>query len=1156
MIETMNMSNQCEQEVFIFPTSFSQERLWLLEKLRSEKAIYNILGALKITGNLQIDPLEKAFNTIVERHEILRTTFPLIEGNPVQAITPEITIPVSVVDCQTISATKQLASVKEMMAETGNLSFDLENGPLLRITLFKLNETSHILMVSMHHIIADGWSMGIMIRELSMLYRAYSHHLEPSLPELTIQYADFAEWQRQRLSGDTLETQLSYWREQLRDAPPMIALPTDHSRPTVQSFRGSHHTITLPTNLVNSLTSFSHQQGVTLFTTLLTGLKILLYRWTGQRDLVVGTVIAGRNQPEIEPLIGCFMNFLALRSRLVPEETTTTLIKQLSQTVIRGYSHQDCPFEKVVEALNPSRDTSHNPIYNVGLLLQNFPLDLNFGEGLDTDLLSVDTQSSLLDLRFEVSEIKGKMFIKCEYNTDLFEKETIELLVKAYHGILDKMTHDPQRKLVDFTLPEKLQIQSKTQPQTLAIAATFTAELLEHSLKFWLKELDLSAKIQWVAYNQVFQALLNPNSEFELNQNGLNVILIRLEDWAGKKTEITLNNLQLQKTIKELGDALITARQRSKTPYLVCLCPPSPHWIKSREDEENYQRFEQRIAENLMELNGVHLILSSQLAETYPVINYYDADSEMLGHIPYTQTFFSGLGTMIMRRFYALQRPPYKVIVVDCDQTLWKGVCGEDGAMNVTTDSPYRFFQEFLIQQKEQGKLLCLCSKNEEQDVLEVFNSNPSMVLKLEDLVTWRINWQSKSENLKSLAKELKLGLDSFIFIDDNPVECAEVKANCPEVLTLQLPQDEQQIPRFLQHNWVFDNLKVTTEDQKRTTMYRQNLQREQLREKTLTFEGFLAGLQLDIKIKPALSSEISRIAQLSQRTNQFNFTTKRRTEGEIQQLLSAKEAEILTVQVSDRFGDYGLVGVIIFKNISDALMVDTFLLSCRTLGRGVEHQMLAKLGEIAQNNRCQLVQVPFIISEKNQPAYDFLNSVTAKQKEKIDQGWLFKFESEKLATLKFQPHQEQETVIQTSSSSSSINYSARESSKLYQRIATELGGDVNAICEAINRQTQWKERRIEETFVAPRNPVEETIADMWREVLKIDKVGIYDNFFALGGSSLLGVQIVNRLRQRFQVELPLIKLFEEPTIAGIGKCITELSTDLMNTEDREEIEF
>ena len=506
----------------------------------------------------------------------------------------------------------------------------------------------------------------------------------------------------------------------------------------------------------------------------------------------------------------------------------------------------------------------------------------------------------------------------------------------------------------------------------IAITATFTAEPVEESLQFWARELDTPSKIVFAPYNQVFQQLLDTSSILSKNQNGINVVLLRLEDWQRFEngTEVMSEaspNIEnkIEQNVRDLLLSLKSATERSSTPYVVVVCPASPAIQTDKDRAVFFQQVEKLLASELDKIGGVYLVTTSELASLYPVVDYYDVYGDESGHIPYTMPFYTALGTMLARAIYAIQNKPYKVIVMDCDMTLWNGVCGEDGALGLKFDEPYMELQKFMVAQHDAGMILCLCSKNNQEDVAEVFERRSEMPLKREHIVSERLNWTSKSENIKSLATELQLGLDSFIFVDDNPVECAEVQSNYPEVLTLQLPFKADNIPRFLEQIWAFDHFKITEEDKKRTVLYKQNIQRDRFSTESLSFDDFLAGLGLEIQISKMGLPDLARVSQLTHRTNQFNLTTKRRSESEIQNLSQSGDVEILVARVSDRFGDYGLVGVIIFQAVSKVIVVDTFLLSCRTLGRGVEHRMLAQLGEIAKKQGVGRVDVPFIHTKK-----------------------------------------------------------------------------------------------------------------------------------------------------------------------------------------------
>ncbi len=687
-------------------------------------------------------------------------------------------------------------------------------------------------------------------------------------------------------------------------------------------------------------------------------------------------------------------------------------------------------------------------------------------------------------------------------------------------------------------------------PIAIAITATFTAEPVEDSLAFWLKELDIPCQIQFAPYNQVFQQLLDPNSLLSQNQKGLNVVLVRLEDWerqeeraqSGQALRKEAMNL-IERNVRDLAIAVKGAASASPTPQFVCLCPASPGALADSQRQAFFKQMEDWLKSEFNSLGSVYVATPAELTATYPVSKYYDPYGDELGHVPYTPAFFTALGTLIARKLYALINPPHKAIVLDCDQTLWKGVCGEDGALGIEIDPPRRALQEFVVAQNEAGMLVCLCSKNSEEDVVEVFDRRTDMPLTRDRLVSWRINWLPKSENIKSLAKELNLGLDSFIFIDDNPVECAEVQANCPEVLTLLLPV-EGDIPKFLQHVWAFDRLKVTEEDKKRTALYQENVKREQFRTSAASLENFLEGLGLEIDISEMPPHHLSRVSQLTHRTNQFNFTTIRRSESEIQQLIQSG-FEILTVEVRDRFGDYGLVGVAIFAIEADALKVDTFLLSCRALGRGVEHRMLAKLGKIAEDRGLSCVEVYYNPTKKNQPALDFLESVAAPFKQPAAEGFCFPLPVEVAAAVSYKPtasKTDEPTLSEIVEKSPNPQIPASQIASKHRTlllIASELN-DVEQILKQLELQKRRSKIEKPATFIEPQTPLQKKIAEIWEEILGLDRVGTQDNFFALGGDSLQVSQMIFRVRDVFQIELPVEVFFEAAKLEDLAAKVEE----------------
>ncbi|MGH7927527.1 MAG: condensation domain-containing protein, partial [Candidatus Binatia bacterium] len=333
------------------PLSFSQQRLWFLDQYEPNSSVYNVPGALRLRGSLDVAALERGLNEIIRRHESLRTTFSLVDGEAVQVIAPSAELSLAVVDLRDCPEGGSEEQAQQLGNEETRLAFDLAKGPLFRSKLLRLGEDDHVLLLTMHHIVSDGWSMGVLHRELSVLYEGFSRSQPSPLPELPIQYADFALWQRQWLEGPELDRQLSYWKKQLEGAPGILNLPTDRPRPAVQSYRGARRSFELSKEVTQKLKALSQTEGVTLFMSLLAACQSLLYRYTGQEDIVVGSPIANRTRTELEGLIGLFVNTLVLRTDLSGNPSFREVLQRVCRTALEAYEHQDLPFEKLVEEL-------------------------------------------------------------------------------------------------------------------------------------------------------------------------------------------------------------------------------------------------------------------------------------------------------------------------------------------------------------------------------------------------------------------------------------------------------------------------------------------------------------------------------------------------------------------------------------------------------------------------------------------------------------------------------------------------------------------------------------------------------------------------------------------------------------------------------------
>jgi amino acid adenylation domain-containing protein/non-ribosomal peptide synthase protein (TIGR01720 family) len=434
------------------PLSFAQQRLWFLDQLEPGSAIFNMPHVVRFDGPFDAAAIEAAFTEIVRRHEALRTTFEVENGQPVQVINPPRPVGLALHDLRSMPEAEREAELTRFAAEEVKCPFDLSAGPLLRTSLLRLGDEVHVLLFTLHHIVCDGWSVKVLIEEIAALYEAFAGGRSSPLPELAVQYADFAVWQRTWLSGEVLERQLAYWREQVAGAPSLLDLPSDRPRAAVQTHRGASHSFPIPASLIERLEVLSRREGATLFMTTLAAWQTLLYRYTGQTDISVGTSSANRNHAEIEPLIGFFANMLVMRSRFSGEMSFVRLLDQVREMMLGVFAHQDAPFEKLVEELQARRSLSHSPLFQVLFVFENVPLRVPELPGLRLSLIEQKSEFSQYDLTLALVELDGGIFGSLEYNADLFDRDTVERISRHYLTLLESVLADPDEKLSALAL--------------------------------------------------------------------------------------------------------------------------------------------------------------------------------------------------------------------------------------------------------------------------------------------------------------------------------------------------------------------------------------------------------------------------------------------------------------------------------------------------------------------------------------------------------------------------------------------------------------------------------------------------------------------------------------------------------------------------------
>lgn len=652
-------------------------------------------------------------------------------------------------------------------------------------------------------------------------------------------------------------------------------------------------------------------------------------------------------------------------------------------------------------------------------------------------------------------------------------------------------------------------------PFQFAISATFTSEPIETVVAFWSRQLKIPVEVRFAPFNQVAQTLLDPSSSFNRNIDGVNVVLVRPED-LGTSAELIRSHFH------ELLDLTRRARRTSQVPIVFVLCPSS-------------SRMERELSSDAVDAfrntPGISVLRHEDIVRLYPVDEIFSQEGDRLGRVAYTESYFAALGTALVRLVHALISEPFKVIALDCDNTLWQGICGEDGADGIRVDAGRRALQEFMASQRDAGMLLTLASKNNESDVVDTFERNPAMPLRLESFVSRRLNWDAKSANLASLAEELSLSPESFIFIDDNPLEAAEVQEDLPQVLSLTLPQEGAKIAPFLNHVWAFDHPVVTAEDRRRNESYAQTLAFGRDLRTAGSMEHFLETLNLRVWFVAPEPERLGRIAQLTQRTNQFNFTTVRRTAAEISALIAGGEWECLGIEVSDRFGDYGLTGVVIFRLTGDVLEIDTFLLSCRVLGRGVEHRVLIRLAELALERRAGIIVARLRTTARNEPARQFLHSVASEFEQLDGAGAVYRIPAALASKGGWKPS----TPSIPAPELKAVEKPRARTRLDYEYIAEHLSSAAE-ILAAIRAEARGGQSAASSGW---ESETEGALANIWSELLRKKDIKPGDNFFDLGGHSLLVVLLIVRVRETLGVELPIEDVYSgDMTLRALASSI------------------
>ena len=1120
--------DEIEEDVFVFPTSFAQQRLWFLDQLAPGTCVYNVPITLRLLGTIDNAALTKSFNEIVRRHEALRTTFAWMGGQPVQVIAPHFAVSLPFIDLQSLPIIEQTAELQQLLSEATQRSFNLAHGPLLHPMLIQLSETEWVLLLNFHHIVFDEWSSGVLIQELGALYTAFKHNQPSPLSALPIQYADFAHWQREWLQGDVLDAQLAYWKQQLQQVS-LLDLPTDRLRPPVQSDRGTTQQLEIPQALMEALEALSQQAGVTLFMALLAAFQTLLHRYTGQDDIAVGSPIANRNRSELEGLIGFFVNSLVLRTDLSGDPTFRDLLERVRSVALAAYAHQDLPFEKLVEELHPERHLSRNPLFQVVFALQNAPMKQLELPGLMLRSTNFETKTTRFDLElylWECSEdfrslwgdgwnhttgLRGVMV----YNTDLFDRATILRLLESFQTLLEGLVANPDQRLSELPILTASQRQqllvewNQTQrnyPQGACIHQLFEAQV---------EQSPNAIAVQFGGNAFTYRALNNGSNQLA---HYLQTLGIRLGARVGLCMEPSAEMVAGLLGILKAGAAYVPLDPAYPFDRLrwmmqdagISVLLTQYQWLTSFED----------VAVTLICLDRDWETIAQASEDNS--INRTSADD--LAYVVYTSgSTGTPKGVAVPHR--AVNRlvcnPNYmqwdtsdrvaQVSNLSFDAAtfeLWGALLNGAQLIGIDRDvtlSPLAFAAQLQQQQISVLFLTTALFHQMAQDMPTAFNGLRYLLFGGEAVDPQRVRAilrQGAPQHLLHMYGPT----ESTTFASWYEVEDADDASSIP----IGCPIANTQIYLFDSH----------------------------LKPVPIGVRGELYiggdGLAQGYLNRPELTAErfIRSDSVLTQLTHSSNST------------LNITPSESLCEQHSTLYktgdvGRYHADGTIEFLGrLDDQVKLRGFRIELgeieTVLGQHPAVQAAIVLLQAMQDSHDQRLVAYIVSNQVSSQASSQANPTTSE---------LRRFLKAMLPA-----------------------YMLPSAFVMLDALPLTANGKVDrralrAIAPTIER-TDFPQ--------APQTTIEQTLAVLWQQILGLESIGSDDNFFELGGHSLLATQLMSRVRDAFQIEVPLRSLFETPTIAGLAKVIETMDgankiqrTEARNLEargaqvaGREEVEF
>ncbi|WP_442941967.1 amino acid adenylation domain-containing protein [Nostoc sp.] len=1094
------------------PLSYAQQRLWFLDQFEPNSAFYNIPMALRLVGNLNQAALQQSLQEIIHRHEALRTNFITVDGKPSQIIQTETNWTVSVVDLKYLSTLEQEITSQQLAQQQITQPFDLAKGRLIRATLVLLSETEHVLLVCMHHVVSDGWSMGVFIQELVALYNAYAQGQPSPLALLPIQYADFAIWQRQWLQGEVLQSQLSYWQQQLKDAPALLSLPTDRPRPAEQTYHGTHQEFALSFELTNKLTKLSQEQGCTLFMTLLAAFDTLLYRYTGTEDILVGSPIANRDRSEIEGLIGFFVNTLVMRTDLADNPSFSELLLRVREMAMEAYTHQDLPFEMLVEALQPERDLSHTPLFQVMFVLQNAPTSELELTGLTVNQLLIKGTTSRFDLTLSMENTPTSATLSTstglvgwwEYNTDLFDASTIERMTGHFVTLLEGIIANPKERISQLPLLTEVE-----QQQLLVEWNDTEVDYLLHKCIHQLFEEQVELTPDAVAVEFQNQQLTYKQLNYRANQ-----LAHYLRSW-GVGADV-LVGLCVERSLEMVIGLL--GILKAGGAYV----PLDPEYPSDRlsfildDTQVKVLLTQQRLIDRLPP-NQAKLVCLDTDAED---ISKCSTDNIILGVQPNNLVYIIYTsGSTGQPKGIAMSQ------LALCNHILWHRdnlkISRGAKTLQFASVSFDVSFQEifttwysggtlFLITEELRRDALALLGFLQEKQIQRMFLP----VVGLQQLAEVALGNGIVNTGLREI-------ITSGEQLQITPAISGWLRKLTDITLHNQYGPSESHLATSYTLPDAIDTWPLLPS-------IGQPISNTQIYILDKYLQPVPVGVSGEVYISGALLAQgYFNRPQLTQEKFIPNPFGRSRGAGE-QGSRGEKENQFSDSERLYKTGDLA-------RYLPDGKLESLGRIDNQAKIRGFR----IELGEVeAVLGQLSDIQASCAVVREDTPGDKRLVAYIVPQPEQTCTERLVPSEAE---------------VSRSTISISEVRNFLKE--KLPEYMVPSAIVILDALPLSANRKLDRRalpvpdlHNQLSARYVAPRNPIEEIVSVIWAQVLKVERVGIHDNFFELGGHSLLATQLVSRVRSSLNVELPLRSLFAAPTVAELSQHIQQLQQQDLTT--------